>query len=91
MEVTKRISVSLPDSLLSELDAVAQSHHHTRSELVIEAAKSYLKERRRLELKEQMKNGYLEMGELNLAIAKDCFEADENTSRNYERLLAECE
>lgn len=40
---------------------------------------------------ESLKQGYIAMGEENLAIARMCFEADEESFRLCEEKLTECE
>lgn len=53
--------------------------------------KYYIKYKKNLEIKERLKKGYQEMGEINLAIAEMCFEADNKQLDGYEEKLAECE
>jgi len=43
--MTARVTISLPDDLLAQLDAVAESESLTRSDVVREAAGSYLSAR----------------------------------------------
>lgn len=87
----KKILISLPDTLLSEVDEFIRSEKLNRSEFVREAMKLYIKERRRIEIREKMKKGYEEMGKINLKFAEMCFEADCMQCFQYERKLAECE
>lgn len=91
MSEQKRILISLPDTLLREIDMFTKNERVSRSEFVREAMKSYIKERRRIEIRERMKKGYVEMGEINLSIARMCFEADCLQCIRYEEKLAECE
>lgn len=87
----KRILISLPDSLLSEIDKYADIDSVTRSELIREAMRFYIKERRRRNISEMMEKGYEEMGAINLKIAEDFLEIDELQLKNYEQMLSECE
>lgn len=43
---SKVVPISLPESLLDEIDQVAESESRTRSELMREATRSYLTERK---------------------------------------------
>jgi CopG family transcriptional regulator/antitoxin EndoAI len=63
----KRVMISLPDTLLAEVDGIAAAEQLNRSEFIREAMKLYIAERKRRLLREQMKRGYLEMARINLA------------------------
>lgn len=91
MPQLKKILITLPDSLLAEADALALQGNTNRSELIREAMRYYIRYKKNLEMKEKLKKGYQEMGELNLAIAEMCFEADNKQLNGYEEKLAECE
>ncbi len=87
----KKILISLPDSLLQEVDSIVTVEKINRSEFVREAMKLYIKERRRIEMRDVMKKGYQEMAEINLKLAEMCFDVDSEMQLNYEEKLAECE
>ena len=73
MSDSKRIMISLPDSLLREVDNIVSMEKINRSQFIREAMRLYIREKNRMELSEQMKKGYQEMGEINLALAElDC-------------------
>ncbi len=69
MSQAKRIVISMPDSLLAEVDGMAAAERQNRSEFIREVMKHYIAERKRCILREQMKKGYLEMANINLALA----------------------
>lgn len=69
MPASKRIIITVPESLLCEVDSVTIVECKNRSEIVREAIKFYLRERKNGLVREQMKKGYLEMAEINLSIA----------------------
>lgn len=71
MPDSKRIIITVPASLLSEVDKFTQIEHKNRSEIVREAIVFYLGERQKAFMIEQMKKGYLEMAEINLCIARE--------------------
>ena len=86
----RKISVTLPDLLLEEVDTLASSLNRSRSEIITQMLRQYLRERKSVELKEQLKKGYLEMGDLNLTIAENSLLSDENTCEIYEQFLENC-
>jgi len=86
----KRIMISLPESLLEEVDGLASLEKRNRSEFIREAMKLYINERKKRIMREQMKKGYQEMAEINLSLAKENYEAEEEVQEYYEKKLAEC-
>lgn len=88
---SKRIVISLPDSLLQEVDRIVSMEKKDRSECIREAMKLYIREKRKIELKESLKKGYAEMGNINLAIAESAFSADFHSLDLYEAKLSESE
>lgn len=83
----RKISVTMPDLLLDEVDTLATSLNRSRSELIVTVLKQYLKERKNVELKEQLKKGYLEMGNININIAENSLLSDECAYEIYEKYL----
>ncbi len=83
----RRVSVTLPDLLIDEIDKLSSSLNRSRSEVIAFALKKYLNEKRSVEIKEQLKKGYLEMGELNLDIAENSLLSDESAYEIYEEFL----
>lgn len=88
-QAQRKISVTLPDSLIEEADMFARTSRQTRSQFIALAMKQYLCEKRRIELKDKMKKGYLEMAEINLDIAEKSFASDESAYKVYEDFLSE--
>ncbi len=91
MPQLKKILITLPDSLLREVDSIAEAANISRSKLIRDAMKLYIDTEKKAEIKEKMKKGYQEMGEINLRLAEMCFEADSVQLCRYEEKLAECE
>lgn len=52
---TKRVMISLPQNLLQEVDGVARIDNSNRSELIREAMKLYLLERKKRVIREKCK------------------------------------
>lgn len=76
MAQVKKVLISLPESLLSEVDSLASMDQMNRSEWIRRAMQQYVQERKRLEDREQMIRGYQEMGEWNRQIAEACVAVD---------------
>ena len=55
MSESKRIIVSLPDSLLKEVDSIVSLEKKNRSEFIREAMILYIWERQKMEIREQWK------------------------------------
>lgn len=87
MAETKRIMISLPNSLLEEVDDIVSMESKNRSEFIREAMKLYLRERKKIQIKEEMKSGYREMSQINLFLAEIGVEEDLNELINYENRL----
>lgn len=78
---TKRIMISLPLNLLTEVDVVVEMEQQTRSEFIREAMKLYLREKKRRHIREHMQEGYVEMAGLNLTLAHEAFNAENEADR----------
>lgn len=86
----KRIMICLPVSLLQEVDGVMDLEKKNRSELIREAMRFYLEERKKSRLREQMRRGYLEMAQINLSLAQEGFYSEEEVRVVIESKLVEC-
>lgn len=92
MAESKKIMVCVPDSLLEEVDYIVKLEKRNRSEFIREAMKLYLRERKKMEMREIMQIGYKEMAAINLIYAEMGIDADLCCLDNYEsQLAAECE
>lgn len=87
----KKVLISLPDALLSEVDEYIESQQINRSEFVRLAMKGFLREQQLNSIRESLKKGYQEMGDINLSLAEMYFESDNDTQIMYEEKLAESE
>lgn len=88
MTASKRIIITVPENLLSEVDDIMLTDSKTRSEIIRDAIRFYLGERRRILMREQMKKGYLEMAEINLRIACENVGVEDEVMKNgIEKLL----
>lgn len=85
---TKRIMISLPDHLLREVDFVVAKENTNRSEIIRQAMKHYLVERKKKMIRDSMQRGYLEMAKINLNMASEAFQAEEDAESTLERLVS---
>lgn len=87
----KRVMISLPHSLLQEVDGIVERENLNRSQLIREAMRLYIAEKKRREIRERMKEGYMEMANLNLELANEGILIEGRCLTSYEVNLAECE
>ena len=85
---TKRIMISLPDQLLREVDGIVAKEKSNRSELIRQAMRLYLMERKKRQLREAMQRGYMEMAKINLHMASEAFFAEEEAETTLDRLVS---
>lgn len=88
MSQVKRVMISLPEYLLTEIDCIAATENRNRSEFVREAMKLYIAERKRSLLREEMKKGYLEMARINLALAIEQYRLESEVSMVFDESVA---
>lgn len=88
MANTKRIMISLPHNLLKEVDGVVEKENSNRSELIREAMKLYLLERKKRYIRESMQKGYMEMANINLDLASESFILEEEADSTLDRLVS---
>ncbi|QKG86072.1 ribbon-helix-helix protein, CopG family [Kroppenstedtia pulmonis] len=80
--------ISLPQNLLQEVDGLVEKEKSNRSEFVRQAMKLYLYERKKRLIREMMQQGYMEMAKINLNIASEAFEAEEEADDTTIRLVS---
>jgi len=84
---TKRIMISLPNHLLEEVDGIVATEKRTRSDFIREAMRLYLEEREKRDIRERMQRGYMEMAKLNLRLANEAFEVENEANVIAELLV----
>lgn len=80
--------ISLPESLLAEVDGIVAVENKNRSELIREAMHMYLQEAKRQRIRERLKQGYLEMARTNLSLAEEALVAENDAERAWRRETA---
>ncbi len=91
MADSRKILINLPINLLEEVDDLVKEEKQNRSEFIREAMKLYLRERKKIRIREMMKKGYMEMGMVNLEMCEEGLEDDRMFLEKYEKILAESE
>ncbi|MCJ7842192.1 antitoxin endoai [Lederbergia sp. NSJ-179] len=85
---TTEIMIRLPQQLIAEMDGYAELENVNRNEFIYRATKMYLRERRRRQIVETMRRGYMEMAKINLAIASEAIQAEYEAENTVERLVS---
>ena len=66
----KLFTIHIPEKLVKDLDYFGQRENKNRNQMVKEAMHFFISEKNKSLLHEKMKNGYQEMGNINLALAE---------------------
>ncbi len=83
MSSERKIMISLPGSLLAEVDSIAAADQLDRSEFIRRAMSFYITECKRRLLREQMKQGYLEMAKINLDLVVEHYRLESEVLELY--------
>ncbi|MFC4559898.1 CopG family ribbon-helix-helix protein [Virgibacillus kekensis] len=84
-ESLQEIIVRLPKNLLNEVDGLMKYENSDLSDFICQATKNYLdskKEEHIQQFRESMQQGYEEMARINLTIASEAFQAEEEAEQN---------
>ncbi|OLZ10007.1 CopG family ribbon-helix-helix protein [Sulfobacillus thermosulfidooxidans] len=74
LEENRRVIVRLPHHLVDALDKMADGEGRHRSEVIRESVEFYLAEQRKQQLRQELIQGYQELGSLNAALAEEHWE-----------------
>lgn len=84
-ESLQEILVRLPKNLLNEVDGLMEYENRDLSDFICQATRNYLehkKEEHIQQFRESMQQGYEEMANINLTIASEAFQAEEEAEKN---------
>lgn len=87
MAENKKILISIPENLLKELDNAVSLEGNNRSDFIRKSIRFYLIEKRKIEIRNKMKLGYLEMSSINKNITEEYSEGDYEDFLSYETKL----
>lgn len=88
MAQTKRIMISLPNTLLQEVDGIVSQEKVNRSQLIRDAMRLYIKEMKKREIRERLQSGYVEMSKINLCLANEAVEAENEAVKTIESMVS---
>lgn len=91
MAELKRIMISIPNSLLQEVDGIIAMDKLSRSQFIRDAMRLYIEDRKRKAVRDMMKKGYQEMAVINLSLAEEGLSADDEVFAMVPTLLTERE
>jgi len=86
---SRKILISLPESLLREVDSIVNMEKTNRSEFVRRTIQLYIRERRKIEVRDRLIKGYQEMAEINIKLSEIWFNVDNDLQLKYEKRLGE--
>ncbi|WP_430788636.1 CopG family ribbon-helix-helix protein [Virgibacillus flavescens] len=87
-ESLQEILVRLPKNLLNEVDGLMKYDNRDLSDFICQATKNYLEQKKFdhvQQFRESMQKGYEEMARINLTIASEAFQAEEEAENTLER------
>lgn len=88
MAQTKRIMISLPNTLLQEVDGIVSREKINRSHLIREAMCFYIKEMKKRQIRERLQVGYVEMSKINLSLANEAVQAENEAVETIESMVS---
>ncbi|WP_200801058.1 CopG family ribbon-helix-helix protein [Ornithinibacillus halophilus] len=89
-ESLQEIMVRLPKNLLNEVDGIMQYENKDLSDFICQATRTYLETKKEEHIQkfyESMQKGYQEMARINLSIASEAFQAEEEAEITLERTV----
>ena len=84
MAETRSVSLGLASSIAEDMNLILPMEPDNKSDFMIEAMKFFIKERKKTNLNEKLKEGYKEMSQINLSLAEIGLEQDNLDLRIYE-------
>ncbi len=84
----KSIVVTLPQHILNEVDGIIQQEQVDRNEFISQATSMYIRERKKRQIRDAMRQGYMEMAKINLNLAAEAFLVEEEAEHTVDRLVS---
>lgn len=87
-ENLQEVMIKLPKNLLNEVDGLMRYENRDLSDFICQATKNYLHHKKAEHMQEihnLMRKGYEEMARINLMIASEAFQAEEEADDTLER------
>ncbi len=89
MPGSKKLVVNLSETLNEEFNRALKEDCKKRSEFIREAIILYIEQKKSRKYIDEMKNGYLDMGQINLDFSEMGFSSDSTDLIEYEAKLSE--
>ena len=89
-ESLQEVLVKLPTNLLNEVDGLRKYENSDLSDFICQATRNYLQHKKNehiQQFRETMRRGYEEMGRINLTIASEAFQAEEEAEITFKRTV----
>mgnify|MGYP001171376296 CR=1 FL=1 len=89
-ENLQEVMIKLPKNLLNEVDGIVKYENLDLSDFICQATKNYLQHKKAEHMEEihaLMRKGYEEMARINLMIASEAFQAEEEADDTLERTV----
>lgn len=89
-EGLQEVLVKMPKNLLNEVDGVMQNENRDLNDFICKATRNYLEAKKQEHFHnfyESMQKGYIEMARINLKIASEAFQAEEEAEDTLERTV----
>ncbi|MDY0410453.1 CopG family ribbon-helix-helix protein [Virgibacillus soli] len=89
-EGLQEILVKMPKNLLNEVDGIMRQENKDLSDFICQATRNYLETKKQEHLQnmyDSMQKGYEEMARINLKIASEAFQAEEEAELTLERTV----
>ena len=87
----EKITFTLPDSIMSEVDYIVQMENSNRVDFAKAAFQFCITQKKKIDLKESMIKGYKEMGQINLSLAGLGMTNEVSSKDNREEKIAQGE
>lgn len=91
MSENRKISVELPECVLEEIKTYCKNSSQKRNDFLKQAIKFYLKEMKKQEVRNHLRDGYKKMAGLNQQLADEGLSSECYSYLCYEQRLVECE
>ncbi|WP_235043974.1 CopG family transcriptional regulator [Halanaerobium saccharolyticum] len=87
----KKVSIEISECLLEEMERYCKNNNQKQNDFLNQAIKFYLKEMKKEEVRNHLRDGYKKMAGLNQQLADEGLSSECYSYLCYEQRLVECE
>lgn len=91
MKEKRKLSIELSECLLEEMEQYCKNNNQSQNSFLNQAVKYYLKEMKKEEVRNHLRDGYKKMAGLNQQLADEGLSSECYSYLCYEQRLVECE